>query len=52
MPDESLDYMEPLYSVGVDINLTKEPHTDLSPIITTAKLHMRDELIMDRMYGL
>ncbi|KAH0729728.1 hypothetical protein KY290_000857 [Solanum tuberosum] len=52
VPEENVDYMAPLYPALVDITYTKGPDTDFNPTLTTAERHMRDELIMARMYGL
>uniref|UniRef100_M1DJT1 Putative plant transposon protein domain-containing protein n=1 Tax=Solanum tuberosum TaxID=4113 RepID=M1DJT1_SOLTU len=52
VPEEQLDYMAPLYLASVDITRTKGPNTEFGPTLTTAERHRRDELIMERMYGL
>lgn len=51
---KSLDYMAPVYStlVAVDITRIKGPETDLGPTFTTIERHRRYEFIMARMYGL
>ncbi|KAH0716675.1 hypothetical protein KY290_012937 [Solanum tuberosum] len=50
--EQSLDDMVPLFSVPVDITKTKEPDNEFGPTLTTMERHRRDELIMDRMYGM
>uniref|UniRef100_M1DKP2 Uncharacterized protein n=1 Tax=Solanum tuberosum TaxID=4113 RepID=M1DKP2_SOLTU len=50
--EENVDYMTPLFPALVDITRTKGPDTEFGPTLTTAEHHMRDELIMARMYGL
>lgn len=50
--EERLDYISALYLAAVDITFTKGLDTDLGPTLTTAEHHLRDDLIMVRMYGL
>lgn len=50
--EERLDYISALYLAAVDITFTKGHDTNLGPTLTTAEHHLRDDLIMVRMYGL
>ncbi|KAH0665072.1 hypothetical protein KY285_026278 [Solanum tuberosum] len=52
VPEENVDYMEPLFPAPVDITRTKGLDTEFGPAITTVERHRRDKLIMARMYGL
>uniref|UniRef100_M1DHR2 Uncharacterized protein n=1 Tax=Solanum tuberosum TaxID=4113 RepID=M1DHR2_SOLTU len=52
IPEESVDYMTPLFPAPMDITRTKGPDTEFGPTLTTTKRHRRDELIMVRMYSL
>ncbi|KAH0672406.1 hypothetical protein KY290_024647 [Solanum tuberosum] len=52
VPEENVDYMAPLFPAPVDITRKKGPDTEFGPTLTTVERHMRDELIMARMYGL
>uniref|UniRef100_M1DBL6 Putative plant transposon protein domain-containing protein n=1 Tax=Solanum tuberosum TaxID=4113 RepID=M1DBL6_SOLTU len=52
VPKDNVDYMAPLFAAPMDITRTKGPDTKFGPTLTTAEHHMRDELIMARMYGL
>ncbi|KAG5616546.1 hypothetical protein H5410_016370 [Solanum commersonii] len=52
VPEKNVDYVAPLYSAPVDITRTKGPDTKFDPTLITVERHMRDELIMARMYGM
>ncbi|KAG5590955.1 hypothetical protein H5410_041469 [Solanum commersonii] len=50
--EKNLDYMVPLFPASMDITKTKGADNEFGPPLTTLECHRRDELIMDRMYGL
>jgi len=52
VPEESVDYMAPLFTTPLDITKTKGPENMHGPTLTTAERNRRDEMIMARMFGL
>ncbi|KAG5575871.1 hypothetical protein H5410_056005, partial [Solanum commersonii] len=52
VPEESMDYMTPLFPTPMDIMRTKGTDIKFGPILTTIKRNRRDKLFMARMYGL
>ncbi|KAH0714807.1 hypothetical protein KY284_007712 [Solanum tuberosum] len=52
VPEESVDYMAPLFTIPLDVTKTKGPENMHGPTLTTAECNVRDEMIMARMFGL
>ncbi|KAH0712429.1 hypothetical protein KY289_008388 [Solanum tuberosum] len=52
VPEETVDYMAPLFTTPLDITKTKGPENMHGPTLTTAERNRRDEMIMARMFGL
>jgi len=52
LPNESVDYMAPLFTTPLDVTKTKGPENMHGPTLTTAERNMRDDLIIARMFGL
>ncbi|KAH0758158.1 hypothetical protein KY290_021651 [Solanum tuberosum] len=52
LPNESVDYMAPLFTTPLDVTKTKGPENMHGPTLTTVERNMRDDLITARMFGL
>uniref|UniRef100_M1D8X4 Putative plant transposon protein domain-containing protein n=1 Tax=Solanum tuberosum TaxID=4113 RepID=M1D8X4_SOLTU len=52
VPEESVDYMAPLFTTPLDITKTKGPENMHGPTLTTAERNRRDEMIMALMFGM
>ncbi|KAG5605047.1 hypothetical protein H5410_026539 [Solanum commersonii] len=52
VPEESVDYMEPLFTMPLDVTKTKGPKNMHGPTLTTAEQNSRDDMIMARLFGL
>ncbi|KAG5620145.1 hypothetical protein H5410_005363 [Solanum commersonii] len=49
VPNESVDYMAPLFTAPLDVTNTKGPENMHGPTLTTTEHNWRDEMIMARM---
>ncbi|KAG5605289.1 hypothetical protein H5410_026781 [Solanum commersonii] len=52
VPEESVDYMAPLFTTPLDVTKTKGPENMHGPTLTTTKRNMRDDMITMLMFGL
>uniref|UniRef100_M1DQL3 Putative plant transposon protein domain-containing protein n=1 Tax=Solanum tuberosum TaxID=4113 RepID=M1DQL3_SOLTU len=52
VPEESVDYMAPLFTTPLDVTKTKRPENMHGPTLTTAERNRRDEMIMALMFGM
>ncbi|KAG5619932.1 hypothetical protein H5410_005150 [Solanum commersonii] len=52
VPEESVDYIAPLFTTPLNVMKTKGPENAHGPTLTTTKHNKRDDLIMAHIYGL
>ncbi|KAH0695893.1 hypothetical protein KY289_013375 [Solanum tuberosum] len=52
VPEESVDYIAPLFTTPLDVTKTKGPKNAHGATLTTTERNKRDDLIMAHMYGL
>ncbi|KAG5615721.1 hypothetical protein H5410_015545 [Solanum commersonii] len=52
IPEESVDYMAPLFTTPLDVTKTKGPENIHGPILTTTEQNMRDDMITACIFGL
>ncbi|KAG5611121.1 hypothetical protein H5410_022402 [Solanum commersonii] len=52
VPDESVDYMAPLFTAPLDVTKTKGPENMHGSTLTTAERNRKDDLITAHMFGL
>ncbi|KAH0710902.1 hypothetical protein KY284_012329 [Solanum tuberosum] len=52
VPEESVDYMVPLFTTPLDVTNTKGPENMHGSTLTTTERNRRDEMIMARTFGL